>query len=104
MAALVGLLDQGILTGRLAKQVLEVMAIEGGQPAAIAKANGWEQLDDTDALKQIVAEVIAAHPDQVAKVAENPRMMGFFVGQVMKATGGKAPGKLVNQLLREALS
>ena len=76
----------------------------GGDPRAIATDRGWTRLDDTDALAAIIDEVIAAHPDQAAGVKDNPRLMGFFVGQVMKRTGGRAPGKQVQSLLRERLA
>jgi glutaminyl-tRNA synthetase len=103
LAALISLIDGGTLSNRLAKQVLEVMAADGGQPAAIAKANGWQQMDDAHALAAVVDQVVTDNADQAARVADNPRLLGFFVGQVMKATGGKAPGKMVNSLLRARL-
>ena len=84
--------------------MLEVLASDGGDPARIADERGWTRLDDDAALAAIVDEVIAAHPDQAAGVKENPRLLGFFVGQVMRKTGGRAPGQKVQALLRERLS
>ena len=103
LAKLLDLAADGTLNPRLAKQVLEVLAKEGGNPAEIADARGWKQFDDEGQLAAIVDQVVADHADQVARYRTNPRLLGFFVGQVMKATGGSANGQKVQELLRSRL-
>ncbi|HGG04518.1 MAG TPA: Asp-tRNA(Asn)/Glu-tRNA(Gln) amidotransferase GatCAB subunit B, partial [Aliiroseovarius sp.] len=76
---------------------------EGGEPAEIVEARGMKQVTDTTAIEAAVDEVIAANPAQVEKARENPKLAGWFVGQVMKATGGKANPKAVNEIVRAKL-
>ena len=102
-AALLDALGDGHLSPRLAKQVLEVMATEGGQPMDIAQARGWLALNDTGAIEALVDQVLAAHPDKVAAARENPRLVGFLIGQVMAASKGRAPGKDVQRILADRL-
>ena len=102
-AGLLDLLGDDTLNPRLAKQVLEIMAKDGGGAFEIAEANGWKQIKDTGALQGIIQGVIDANTEKAAGVKENPRLIGFFVGQVMKATGGKAPGKVVKEILSAKL-
>ena len=106
-AKLGGLLDliaDDTISGRIAKEVFEVMW-ESGKPAAeIVEAKGLKQITDTGELEAIVDTIIADNPGQAQQVAEgNPKVLGWFVGQVMKATQGKANPGLVNKLLREKL-
>ena len=79
------------------------MAKDGGAALEIADVNGWKQIKDTGALEGIIQGVIDANIEKAAGVKDNPRLMGFFVGQVMKATGGKAPGKVVKEILSAKL-
>lgn len=109
-AALGGLLDligDKTISGKIAKTVFEKMFEEGAKSAdsadKIVEREGLKQVTDMGAIEKIVDEVIAANPDQAAKVAENPKSMGWFVGQVMKASGGKANPQAVNQILRQKL-
>jgi aspartyl-tRNA(Asn)/glutamyl-tRNA(Gln) amidotransferase subunit B len=103
-AKLLAMLANGTLSGPLAKQVFEIMLETGEDPAAIAEARGLRQVSDTGALERAIAEVLAAHGDKVAEFRSGKdKLFGFFVGQVMKATGGKANPALVNDLLRKAL-
>ena len=102
-AKLLDALADATLSPRLAKQVLEVMATEGGEPKAIAQQRGWLALTDASAIEAIVDTVLAKHPDQVAAAKENPRLVGFLIGQVMAATQGRAPGKEVQRILAERL-
>ncbi len=103
LAGLVDLMAAGTISGKIAKDVLQIMVEEGGDPAEIVKARGLEQMSDTGALEAIVEEIIAANPKQVEQVKTKPKTLGWFVGQVMKATQGKANPGLVNQLLRDRL-
>ena len=91
------------ISGKIAKTVFEEMFERGGLPDAIIEAKGLKQVTDTGAIAAMVDDVVAANPDQAAKVKENPKLIGFFVGQVMKASGGKANPQAVNQILRDKL-
>ncbi|WP_375596580.1 Asp-tRNA(Asn)/Glu-tRNA(Gln) amidotransferase subunit GatB [Algihabitans albus] len=106
-AKLGGLLDliaDDTISGRIAKEVFEVMWESGKSAAEIVEAKGLKQITDTGALEAIVDTIIADNPGQTQQVAEgNPKVLGWFVGQVMKATQGKANPGLVNKLLREKL-
>jgi aspartyl-tRNA(Asn)/glutamyl-tRNA(Gln) amidotransferase subunit B len=103
LGALIGLIEDGTISGKIAKQVFEIMLKEGGMPAEIVEARGLKQVTDTSAIEKAVDEVIAANPDQAEKVKEKPKALGWFVGQVMKATGGKANPQAVNDILKAKL-
>lgn len=79
------------------------MLEEGGDPAAIVEAKGLKQVTDTGAIEKAIDEIIAANPKQVEDVKAKPKTFGWFVGQVMKATGGKANPAAVNELLKRKL-
>jgi aspartyl-tRNA(Asn)/glutamyl-tRNA(Gln) amidotransferase subunit B len=101
LAALVSMETAGELTATQAKYVLAEMVASGDDPATIAKAKGYEAMD-ADVLVAAVDQVIAANPEQWARFAEGEgKLMGFFVGEVMKATKGQADGKAVTALLRQ---
>ena len=100
-ARLVVMEEEGTLTPTQAKQVLVEMLSNGGDPQAIADAKGFEAMDSVD-LSGAVDQVVSAHPSEWERFATgDQKLMGFFVGQVMKATGGKADGKAVSALLRQ---
>jgi aspartyl-tRNA(Asn)/glutamyl-tRNA(Gln) amidotransferase subunit B len=107
LAALIGLVADGTLGSAGAKQVFAAL-VEGeggGDPAAIVAARGLGQIADAGALAAVVAEVVAAHPQQAEQFrAGKENLMGFFVGQVMKATGGRAEPQLAQRLLREEIA
>jgi len=104
LAGLIALIDEGTVSSTIAKDVFEKMWSSGRQASAIVEAEGLAQINDTSALAAAVADVIAAQPDTVAQYrAGQTKVLGFMVGQVMKATGGKASPKIVNDLLRQAL-
>jgi aspartyl-tRNA(Asn)/glutamyl-tRNA(Gln) amidotransferase subunit B len=104
-AELLGLVADGTLSGTLAKQVFEIMLETGEGAAAIVEARGLKQTSDTGAIEAAIADVLAANADKVADYKGGKEaLFGFFVGQVMKAMQGKANPKLVNELLRKALS
>jgi aspartyl-tRNA(Asn)/glutamyl-tRNA(Gln) amidotransferase subunit B len=104
LAALVALIDEGTISGKIAKTVFEEMVASGKPPAAIVAERGLVQVTDRAAIDGAVERVLAAHPDKVAAYREGKdKLFGFFVGQVMKATDGKANPKQVNELLQKRL-
>ena len=105
LAELVALIDGRTISGKAAKQVFAAMLEEGGNPAGIVKRLGLQQVDDADQLEPVVDAVIAANPENVALYRDGKsNLLGFFVGQVMKSTSGKANPRLVNDLLRSKLA
>jgi aspartyl-tRNA(Asn)/glutamyl-tRNA(Gln) amidotransferase subunit B len=107
LAALIGLVTDGTLGSAGAKQVFAALVAgeSGGDPAAIVTARGLGQIADADALAAVVAEVVAGHPHQAEEFrAGKENLMGFFVGQVMKSTGGRAEPQLAQRLLREEIA
>ena len=104
LGELLDLVADGTISGRIAKDVFAEMIESGEAPGAIVVQQGLRQLSDTGAIEAAVAAALADHPAQVAQYRTNPKVLGFFVGQVMKATGGKANPALVNELLRKRLS
>ena len=104
LAALITLVDGGTISGSVAKTVFERMAESGMSAEAIVKADGLAQIDDTEALSAVVQAVVAANPDAVRTYRGGKKgILGFLVGQVMRATRGKANPQLVNQLVQTAL-
>ena len=104
LGELLDLMSDGTISGRIAKEVFDGMVESGAAPAAIVADQGLEQITDAGAIEAFVDAAIAAGPDQAAEVRSgNDKAIGWFVGQVMKATGGKANPKMVNELLREKL-
>ncbi|MEY3282484.1 MAG: hypothetical protein RIR86_497 [Acidobacteriota bacterium] len=104
LGALIRLIDNQTISGKIAKEVFPEMFATGQSPAAIIEAKGLVQITDTSAIEGIVDEVIAANPKEVEGYrAGKTALIGFFVGQVMKASGGKANPKAVNEILRKKL-
>lgn len=104
LAELLQLLEKNTISGRAAKDVLDEMFASGKSASEIVKEQGLEQISDSRAIEALVDQVIANNPDQVAKYrGGNERLLGFFVGQVMKLSGGKANPAMVNQLLKRQL-
>jgi len=99
LGGIVDLIAKGEISGKIAKDLFEIVYTEGGEPAAIVEARGMKQVTDTGAIEAAVDEVIAANPAQVEKAQANPKLAGWFVGQVMKVTGGKANPKAVNDIV-----
>jgi aspartyl-tRNA(Asn)/glutamyl-tRNA(Gln) amidotransferase subunit B len=93
----------GAISGKIAKDVFDVIWNEGGDPAAIVEQRGLKQVTDTGAIEKIVDDIIAKNADKVADAKANPKAVGWFVGQIMKASGGKANPKVVNDLLTSKL-
>ena len=104
IAALVEMIDKATISTKIAKQVFEEMAQSGTHPAEIVKSKGLVQISDPAEILPIIQEVIAKNPDNVEKFkAGNKKLLGFFVGQVLKATGGKANPQVVNKLVAQEL-
>ena len=103
LGKLVKLIETDVISGKIAKEVFEILWDEGGDPEVIVEEKGLKQITDTSAIEQVVDDLIAANPDQAEQVREKPKAMGWFVGQVMKATGGKANPQAVNEILRRKL-
>ncbi len=104
LAKLLALVEKGTLSGSLAKKVFEEMWASGGDPEAIVKAKGLAQISDTGALEAAAQEIIAAHPKEVADYkAGKTKVMGFFVGQLMRKTKGQANPQLANEIFQRLL-
>jgi len=104
LGALIDLIADNTISGRIAKDVFQIMVETRDAPGAIVEARGLRQVTDTSAIEAAIDAVIAANPDKVAEVAAKPKMAGWFVGQVMQKTGGKANPAVVNQLLAKKLN
>ena len=104
LAGIIALIKADEISGKIAKDLFEIVYTEGGDPAEIVAARGMKQVTDTGAIEQAVDDIIAANPAQVEKAQQNPKLAGWFVGQVMKATGGKANPAVVNQIVAKKLA
>ena len=103
LGGIVALITKGDISGKIAKDLFEIVWTEGGDPADIVEARGMKQVTDTGAIETAVDQVIADNPAQVEKAKAHPKLAGWFVGQVMKATGGKANPKAVNEIVAAKL-
>lgn len=103
LGAILDLIAAGTISGKIAKDVFEIVWSKGGDPAAIVEAGRMEQLTDLSAIEQVVDEIVAKNPDKAGDARTNPKLIGWFVGQVMKASGGKANPQAVNELLKRKL-
>ncbi len=103
LASLVNLIGDGTISGKIAKDVFEIVWSEGGDPAEVVDKRGLKQVTDTGAIEAAIDAIIAANPDKVEAARAKPTMIGWFVGQAMKATGGKANPQAVNEVLRKKL-
>jgi len=102
-AAIIAMVAKNVISGKIAKDVLDIIWSEGGDPRAIVESRGLKQVSDTSAIEKAIDAVIAANPDKVDEVKAKPKLASWFVGQVMKATGGKANPGVVNALLKVRL-
>ena len=103
LGAVIDLITKGDISGKIAKDLFEIVYTEGGDPEQIVQERGMKQVTDTGAIEAAVDRVIADNPAQVEKAKANPKLAGWFVGQVMKATGGKANPKAVNEMVSAKL-
>jgi aspartyl-tRNA(Asn)/glutamyl-tRNA(Gln) amidotransferase subunit B len=104
LAEMVGLIEAGAISGKIAKEILPELLLQGGSAKAIVEARGLGMISDPAAITAIVEDLLAAHPEEVeAFRGGKTKLQGFFVGQLMKQTGGKADPKLANQILNTKL-
>jgi aspartyl-tRNA(Asn)/glutamyl-tRNA(Gln) amidotransferase subunit B len=103
LAAIVDLIGENTISGKIAKDLFEIVWQEGGDPRALVEARGMKQVTDLGAIEKVVDDIISANPDKVAQARAKPQLMGWFVGQVMKSSGGKANPQAVNDLLKSKL-
>jgi aspartyl-tRNA(Asn)/glutamyl-tRNA(Gln) amidotransferase subunit B len=103
LGAVLDLIAAGTISGKIAKDLFEIVWSEGGDPHAIVEQRGMKQVTDLGAIETIIDEIIAGNPDKVAQAKANEKLVGWFVGQVMKASGGKANPQAVNNLLKSKL-
>jgi len=103
LGGIIDLIKSGDISGKIAKDLFEIVWNEGGDPAEIVEARGMKQVTDTGAIEKAVDEIIAANPDKVEQAKAKPTLAGWFVGQVMKATQGKANPQAVQALVKQKL-
>ena len=103
LSAIVVLIGEGTISGKIAKDLFEIVWSEGGDPRALVESRGMKQVTDLGAIEKVVDEIIAANPDKVTQARAKPQLAGWFVGQVMKLSGGKANPQAVNDLLKSKL-
>jgi aspartyl-tRNA(Asn)/glutamyl-tRNA(Gln) amidotransferase subunit B len=103
LGAIVDLIGEGTISGKIAKDLFEIVWTEGGDPRALVETRGLKQVTDPGAIEKAVDDIIAANPDKVAQAKAKPAAIQWFVGQVMKSSGGKANPQAVNDLLKTKL-
>ncbi|WP_305989641.1 Asp-tRNA(Asn)/Glu-tRNA(Gln) amidotransferase subunit GatB [Roseibium sp. MMSF_3544] len=103
LGAIIDLIKAGTISGKIAKDLFEIVWTEGGDPAQIVEDRGMKQVTDLGAIEAIVDEILAANPDKVEQAKDKPNLVGWFVGQVMKASKGKANPQAVNDLLKQKI-
>ncbi|MCG7394497.1 Asp-tRNA(Asn)/Glu-tRNA(Gln) amidotransferase subunit GatB [Microvirga sp. ACRRW] len=103
LGGIIELIGENVISGKIAKDMFEIVFTEGGDPRDIVEKRGMKQVTDTGAIEKAVDEIIAANPDKVEQAKAKPTLLGWFVGQVMKQTGGKANPQAVNDILKAKL-
>ncbi len=103
LGVMLDLLAEGVISGKIAKDLFEIVWTEGGDPRVIVEQRGMTQVTDLAAIEKVVDDIIASNPDKVVQVRAKPQLVGWFVGQAMKASGGKANPQAVNELLKRKL-
>src|SRR4029078_4681178 len=103
LGAVLDLIRDGTISGKIAKDLFEIIWNEGGDPRALVEQRGMKQVTDTAAIEKVVDDIVAKNPDKVADAKSNPKAIGWFVGQVMKSSGGKASPQAVNEILKRKL-
>lgn len=104
LGSILDLIENGEISGKIAKNLFEIVLAEGGDPLKIVDDRQMRQVSDTHSIEAIVREVLEENPSQVEKYQKNPKLAGFFVGQVMKKTAGKANPKMVNEIVGKLLN
>jgi aspartyl-tRNA(Asn)/glutamyl-tRNA(Gln) amidotransferase subunit B len=103
LASILDLIAAGTISGKIAKDLFEIIWTEGGDPRALVEARGMQQVTDLSVIEKVIDEIIAANPDKVVQAKAKPALIGWFVGQAMKASGGKANPQAVNDVLKRKL-
>ena len=104
LGAILDLIAAGTISGKIAKELFEILWSEGGDPHDIVEARGMKQVVDRSAIEKLVDDIVAKNPDKAEQAKAKPALIGWFVGQVMKASGGKANPQAVNELLKSKLT
>ena len=103
LGAILDLMAHGTISGKIAKDVFEIVWNEGGDPRVIVEQRGLQQVTDVSAIEALVDDIVGKNPDKLVDAKKNPKAVGWFVGQVMKASGGKANPQAVNDLLKKKI-
>jgi aspartyl-tRNA(Asn)/glutamyl-tRNA(Gln) amidotransferase subunit B len=103
LGGLIDLISSNVISGKIAKDLFEILWTEGGEPAAIVEARGMRQVTDTGAIEKAVDEILAANAEKAEQAKLKPNLLGWFVGQVMKSSGGKANPAAVSDILKKKL-
>jgi len=103
LGVILDLIGGGMISGKIAKDLFEIVWIEGGDPLAIVEARGMKQVTDLSAIEKVVDDIIAQNADKAAQAKANPKLLGWFVGLAMKSSGGKANPQAVNDLFKRKL-
>lgn len=103
LGAIIELIGENVISGKIAKDLFEIVFTEGGDPRELVEKRGMKQVTDMGAIEKAVDEIIAANPDKVEQAKAKPTLLGWFVGQTMKATGGKANPQALNEILKRKL-
>jgi len=103
LGSILDLIAADTISGKIAKDLFEIVWSEGGDPATIVEARGMKQVTDLAAIETAIDDILARNPDKVAQTKINEKLLGWFVGQVMKDSGGRANPQAVNALLRRKL-
>jgi aspartyl-tRNA(Asn)/glutamyl-tRNA(Gln) amidotransferase subunit B len=103
LGAILDLIAEGTISGKIAKDLFEIVWAEGGDPRAVVEQRGMKQVTDLGAIERVVDEIVGKNPDKAEQAKAKPAVMGWFVGQVMRASGGKANPQAVNDLLKKKL-
>ncbi|ALE03922.1 Asp-tRNA(Asn)/Glu-tRNA(Gln) amidotransferase subunit GatB [Bartonella ancashensis] len=103
LGAIIDLIKEGVISGKIAKDLFEIVWCEGGDPRQIVEKRGMKQVTDMEVIQRAVDDVIANNPDKVIQAKGKPALVGWFVGQVIKATGGKANPQSVNEFVKSKL-
>jgi aspartyl-tRNA(Asn)/glutamyl-tRNA(Gln) amidotransferase subunit B len=103
LGSIIDLIKEGVISGKIAKDLFEIVWNEGGEPRAIVEARGMKQVTDTGAIEKAIDEIIAANPEKAEQAKLKPNLLGWFVGQVMKSSGGKANPAAVNEIVKAKL-
>ncbi|MEQ8371502.1 MAG: Asp-tRNA(Asn)/Glu-tRNA(Gln) amidotransferase subunit GatB [Roseibium aggregatum] len=103
LGGIVDLIKDGVISGKIAKDLFKIVWTEGGDPAKIVEERGMKQVTDLGAIEAIVDEIIAANPDKVQQAIAKPGLLGWFVGQVMKQSQGKANPQAVSDMLKQKI-